>query len=194
MRIGKLMLAITAIALLGTGCAQQKKEATQALSAIETSVSALKEDGSRYAPVAYEGVASTLAMLKDNLAKGDYQSVLAGTPQLGKAVDSLKIAIEGGKQQFEAATAEWRMLSADVPRMVEEIQSRVDTLSSARRLPRNVSQEAFDNAKSGLESMKSLWGEATAAFAAGKPGDASDAAREVKAKGEEVLKSLGMNS
>src|SRR6187200_2873885 len=121
MRIAKVILAIAATTLLFTGCARQKNEATQALNAIESSVSALKEDGTKYAPVAYQGVESTLATLKDSLAKEDYKSVLAGTPQLNKAVETLKTAIDSGKEQYSFALAEWTSMSADVPKMVEAI-------------------------------------------------------------------------
>lgn len=193
MRPAKIFLAIAAAALLVTGCAQQKNEATKALSAIETSVASLKEEGAKYAPTAYQGVESTLATLKDSLAKGDYKSVLAGTPELNKAVDSLKTAIASGKEQFNAAVAEWGALSADVPQMVSAIQSRVDILSSSKKLPKNVSKEALDTAKSGLEWMKSTWDEATAA-AADKPAEAVEKAKAVKAKGTEVLAALGMTA
>jgi hypothetical protein len=194
MRIAKVILAIAASTLLFTGCARQKDEATKALTAIETSVSALKDEGTKYAPVAYQGVESTLATLKDSLAKGDYKSVLAGTPELNKAVDSLKTAIASGKEQFEAASAEWNSLSTDVPKMVEAIQSRVDILSSAKKLPKNVSQEAFNSAKSGLDMMKAQWNEANGAFMEGKAAEAVEKAKAVKAKGAEVLAALGMSS
>jgi hypothetical protein len=85
-------------------------------------------------------------------------------------------------------------LSADVPKMVEAIQSRVDILSSSKKLPKNVSKEAFDGAKSGLDTMKAQWGQATAAFTEGKASEAVDMARAVKAKGQEVLAALGMTS
>ena len=189
-----MILAIAAPTRLFSGCARQKNEATKALTAIETSVSALKEEGTKYAPVAYQGVESTLGMLKDSLAKEDYKSVLAGTPELTKAVESLKTAITSGKEQFESATTEWVALGSDVPQMVEAIQSRVDILSKAKKLPKTVSQEAFDGAKSGLEWMKTTWAEASTAFTDGKPGEAAEKARAVKAKGQEVLASLGMNS
>jgi hypothetical protein len=194
MRIAKVILGVVAATLLFTGCARQKDEATKALSAIETSVSALKEDGTKYAPVAYQGVESTLNTLKDSLAKGDYKSVIAGTPELNKAVDSLKTAIASGKEQFEAASAEWNSLSTDVPNMVSAIQSRVDMLSKSKRLPKNVSQDAFNSAKSGLDSMKSQWNEASAAYMDGKAAEAVEKARAVKAKGTEVLATLGMSS
>ena len=194
MRIATLILAITAATLLATSCARQKNEATKALTAIETSVNALKDEGTKYAPEAYNGINSTLKMLKDSLAKEDYKTVLAGTPELQKSVETLKTAIASGKQQFEAATEEWTVLNTSVPKMVEAIQSRVDTLSSSRKLPKNVSKEAFESAKSGLDSMKSTWSEATAEFAEGKAAQAVEKARTVKAKGEEVLASLGMNT
>lgn len=193
MRLAKAFLALAAVTLLVTGCARQKDDATKALTAIETSVASLKEEGMKYAPVAYQGVESTLAMLKDSLAKEDYKAVLAGTPELNKAVDSLKTAIASGKEQFTAATAEWSSISTDVPKMVEAIQSRVDILSSSKKLPKNVSKDGLESAKSGLEWMKSTWAEATAA-AADKPAEAVEKAKAVKAKGAEVLAALGMST
>ncbi|MDF3020714.1 MAG: hypothetical protein K0Q92_2017 [Steroidobacteraceae bacterium] len=194
MRFSKMILAMAAATLLVAGCGKMKNEATAAVSSIESSVAAMKEDGTRYAPVAYQGVESTLATLKDSLAKEDYKTVLAGTPKLKEAVESLKTAIASGKEQFDAATTEWVAMSADVPQMVAAIQSRVDTLSSSKRLPKNVSKEAFDSAKAGLETMKATWAEASAAFTDGKPTEAAEKARAVKAKGAEVLAALGMNA
>jgi hypothetical protein len=90
------------------------------------------------------------------------------------------------------ATGQWNSLSADVPKMVAAIQSRVDILGKSRKLPKNVSQAAFDSAKSGLEYMKSTWAEATSAFSSGDASSAIDKANAVKQKGNEVLQSLGM--
>lgn len=194
MRFSKMILAMAAATLLVAGCGKMKNEATAAVSSIESSVAAIKEDGTRYAPVAYQGVESTLATLKDSLAREDYKTVLAGTPKLKEAVESLKTAIASGKEQFDAATTEWVAMSADVPQMVAAIQSRVDTLSSSKKLPKNVSKEAFDSAKSGLETMKATWAEASAAFTDGRPTEAAEKARAVKAKGAEVLAALGMNA
>ena len=194
MRLPKMILAMAAASLLVAGCGKMKNEATETVSSIESSVAAMKDDGTRYAPIAYQGVESTLATLKDSLAKEDYKTVMAGAPKLKEAVESLKTAIASGKEQYDAATTEWVALSADVPQMVAAIQSRVDTLSSSKRLPKNVSKEAFDSAKSGLETMKATWAEASAAFTDGKPAEAAEKARAVKAKGAEVLAALGMNA
>jgi hypothetical protein len=97
-------------------------------------------------------------------------------------------------RQKAAATEQWNSLSADVPKMVAAIQSRVDILGQSRKLPKNVSQAAFDSAKSGLEYMKSTWAEATSAFSSGDAASAVDKANAVKLKGNEVLQALGMTS
>ena len=78
--------------------------------------------------------------------------------------------------------------------MVEAIQSRVTTLSSSKKLPKGLDAAAVDTAKSGLASMQSTWADASAAFTGGNAIDAVAKAKAVKAKGEEVLKLLGMSA
>lgn len=187
-----------ATALLLVGCANQKEPAMKLVADAESALAAVKDDAAKYAPADLQSVEASVATLKDQVAKGDYKAVLAGAPAVMSAIDSLKAAAAAKKSEAEAAMAaaatEWSSLSADVPRMVEAIQSRVDILGKAKKLPKNVSQEAFDSAKSGLDSMKSLWAEATDAFTSGDAVNAVDKAKGVKAKGEEVLKLLGMSS
>lgn len=187
-----------ATALLLVGCANQKEPAMKLVADAESALAAVKDDAAKYAPADLQSVEASVATLKDQVAKGDYKAVLAGAPAVMSAIDSLKAAAAAKKSEAEAAMAaaatEWSSLSADVPRMVEAIQSRVDILGKAKKLPKNVSQEAFDSAKSGLDSMKSLWAEATGAFTSGDAVNAVDKAKGVKAKGEEVLKLLGMSS
>ena len=198
MKISRVLLALAAVTLLATGCSMQKKPATEALSSIETSLAEIKDDAAKYAPDGLKGVESTLAQLKDSLAKEDYKSVLAGTPELTKAVASLKEAVVTGKAHAEemlaAAKAEWESLSADVPKMVDAIQSRVDILSKSKKLPKGVDKDSFESAKLNLESMKVTWSDASSDAASGALTQAADKAKAVKAKGEEVLQQLGMKT
>jgi len=187
-----------AVALLAVGCANQKEPAEKALAQIDSSVAALRDDAARYAADELQSVEATLSSLKEKLGKGDYKAVLAEAPQVTAAVNSLKETVATKKAEAEAAmaaaTTEWNALSADVPKMVDAIQSRVDILSKSSKLPKNVSQDAFNAAKSGLESMKATWGEASAAFAAGDATTAVAKANSVKQQGNEVLQQLGMKS
>jgi hypothetical protein len=91
-----------------------------------------------------------------------------------------------------AAQAEWTDLSAKVPQMVEAIQSRVDTLGKSRKLPANVDKATWETVKTDFETMKTEWTDAAAQFASGQGDAAVRKAREVKAKGDQILAKLGM--
>jgi hypothetical protein len=189
---------VVAVVLLAIGCANQKGPAEQAVATIESAVAAIKEEAAKYAPSDLQGVESSIASLKEKIAKKDYKAVLADAPAVSASVDALKQVVATKKAEAEAAiaaaTTEWNALSADVPKMVEAIQSRVDILGKSSKLPKSVSKEAFDAAKSGLESMKATWAEATSAFASGDAVGAVAKANSVKQTGTEVLQKLGMTS
>jgi hypothetical protein len=75
--------------------------------------------------------------------------------------------------------------------MVESIETRVDELSK-KKIRFKVNKEELETAKSDLAWMKSEWAEATTAAKSGKQVAAAEKARAVKAKGQEVQKTLGM--
>jgi hypothetical protein len=97
MQISRFVLALLAASVLATGCAKQKAPATKAVEAIESSLAEVKADAERYAPEGLKGVESQLARLKTSLEAEEYDNVLAGTPQLEKAVASLKDAVVLGQ-------------------------------------------------------------------------------------------------
>jgi hypothetical protein len=143
-----------------------------------------------------KGVESQVARLKTSLDNKEYEDVLAGTPQLEKAVATLKQAVASGKAHARSALAsaktEWQGLSSEVPQMVETIEARVDELSKKKRLPWGVSKAEFEGAKSGLDSMKSLWAEAKAEYNKGDAADAVGKAKTVKGMAQEVRANLGI--
>jgi len=195
MYMSKIVLATLAATLLATGCAKQRAPATKAVESIEASLADVRADAAKYAPEGLKGVESQLARLKTSLENKDYDNVLAGTPQLEKAVASLNDAVASGKEHARAALAaaknEWTALNTEVPKMVENIQTRVDELSK-KKIRFKVSKEELESAKSSLDWMKTEWAEATEASSSGKITAAAEKAKAVKAKGEEVQKTLGM--
>lgn len=196
MHMSKIVLALAAATLLATGCAKQRAPATKAVEAIETSLAEVKADAAKYAPDGLKGVESQLARLKTSLENKEYDNVLAGTPQLEKAVNSLKDAVRSGKDHARSALAaaktEWEGLNAEVPRLVDSIQVRVDELSKKSRLPWGVSKDEFEGAKSGLESIKSLWAEAKSEANSGDAVEAVGKAKTVKGMAQEVRDRLGI--
>ena len=197
MQISRFVLALLAASVLATGCAKQRAPATKAVEAIEHSLADVRDDAAKYAPDGLKGVESQLARLKTSLDAKEYDNVLAGTPQLEKAVASLKDAVESGKQHARAALAsaktEWSTLNTEVPQMVQAIQNRVDELSK-KKIRFKVSKDELATAKTDLEWMKSEWAEATAASNAGRITAAAEKAKAIKVKGLEVEKTLGIES
>ena len=195
MQISKFVLALLAASVLATGCAKQKAPATKAVEAIESSLAEVKADAEKYAPEGLKGVESQLARLKTSLEAEEYDNVLAGTPQLEKAVASLKDAVASGQEHARAALAsaktEWATLNTEVPVMIHNIQTRFDE-QSKKKIRFKVSKEELESAKTSLEWMKSEWAEATAASDSGRITAAAEKAKAVKAKGHEVEKTLGM--
>jgi len=187
------LTGLCAAVLIIAGCANLKEPATQAVASAESSLAALKDDAAKYAPDALASVEGEVAALKASLDKKDYKAVMASAPKVTTSITSLKDTVAAKKAEMEAALAsQWTSLSADLPKMVEAIQSRVDTLSKSRKLPKNVDKAAFDAAKSGLESMKAAWAQAMSASSSGNIADAVAKGQAVKDKGTEIMNQLGM--
>lgn len=97
-----------------------------------------------------------------------------------------------------AATPEmqqqWSALEADVPQMIQAIESRVNVLAESKKLPANVDRQAFDGAKTSLAEMKSNWSQALSDRDAGNLSGAITAARNVQDQGQQVLAQLGMSA
>jgi len=70
---------------------------------------------------------------------------------------------------------------------------RVDSLASSPKLPKEVDKHEFEAAKASLETMKTDWAAATAAFSEGNATEAADKARSVQGKVDEVKDQLAMN-
>jgi hypothetical protein len=196
MKKQSVWLLATVAAVLVVGCANQKAPAQQAVAGAETALAAVRDDAQKYVPDQLQAVDSQLAALKDSLTKGDYKAVLTGAPTLNSAISSLKDAAEAKKADAEAALAKakdaWGPLSAEVPKMVDAIQSRITALSKSHHLPKGVTKDGLASAKSGVDSLKSMWSDASNVSASGDFTTAVNKAEAVKGKAAEIMKSLGM--
>jgi len=193
MKLTNVLMALTASAMLMTGCMSQKDPAENAVTQAEAAMTDLRVDAAKFAPEELKTTETTLAKMKDDLAKQDYKHVVAGVPQFNKEIATLKEVLVGRQTQIIAATREWETLNAEVPKAVEEIQVRVDSLASSPKLPKEVDKHEFETAKASLETMKNDWAAATAAFSQGNATEAADKARSVQGKVEETKQQLAMN-
>ena len=194
MKFTNVLLAVAAATMLMTGCAKQRGPANEALDKIEASLKDVREDAQKYAPDGLKGVESQFESLKKSFEAKEYDNVLAGTPSLQKAVDSLKAAVSTGKKHARAALAvaksEWEGLNNDVPKMVESIQARVDELSKRKILPLGISKDEFAGAKSAFESMKTTWNDASEEAQKGDAVEAASKGKTAKGMGEALYDQL----
>ncbi len=192
MNVKSVMVGVMAVALLAVAGCSQKGPATAAIAAAESALAPMKDNAAKYLPDELKSVESALAALKDSAAKGDYKTVVANAPAVNTSIDTLNTHVAGKIVEAQNATAQWSRYATDVPNMVQALQSRVDTLSAGKGLPKGMDKAAFAAVKTGLESLKTDWAAAAAAFQGGNAIDAVEQGRAAKAKGEELLKQLGM--
>ena len=126
-----LLATLAACALIG--CISQKAPAEQAVASAETSLGAIRDTAQKYAPDQLQAVEAQLTAMKENLSKGDYPAVLAAAQNVNASIKALEDAADNKKAEADAALAkakdQWGPMSTDVPKMVDAIQTRVDTLS-----------------------------------------------------------------
>jgi hypothetical protein len=191
-----LLAAMMAVLLVG--CASQKEPAEQAIASAESAVNATREMAQKYVPDQLAGMDASIASAKDAFAKGDYKAVLNTAPALTAAINGMRDAATAKAAEAEAAMSKakdaWGPMSTDVPKMVEAIQSRVDMLSKSHHLPPHVSKDALASAKSGLDSVKSMWNDASSAATSGDYTTAVTKGQATKDKATEIMHSLGMTS
>jgi len=193
----RLLLAACAATLLFSGCAKHQMEAKKDIDKIEDSLKDIRADAERYAPDGLKSVESQLKRFKADADAKNYDDVVAGSPQLQKAVDSLKAAIAVGKKHATEAAAvaktEWESLNATVPDMVQKIDARVAELDK-RKMFRGIKKEDFENAKSTFSTMKTTWAEAEQDAKAGKTVRAADKGKSAKELGDQLCKTLDIKN
>ncbi len=176
-------------ASLAVACASQKAPAEAAVAAAEQAFAAAKAEAVKYVPDQVNAVQTSLDAAKASLAKGDYQAALTAAQALPAQIGELQTAAAAKKTEL---TQTWATLSTGLPQVVQAIQSRVDILSKAKKLPAGLDQAKLDSAKSGLAAITEAWAAATAAAGVGDMAEAVSKANAVKGKAVEALNALGM--
>jgi hypothetical protein len=189
-------LAASAAAMLMLACSSQKEPAEQAIAQVDTSLGAIHDTAEKYAPDTLKAVESQISALKQNLAKGDYSGVLTAAPAVNTAIKALREDAQTKASEADAALAkvkqQWRTLTYEVPKLVADLHTQVDTLSSGRGLPRGVTKASFASAKDGVASLDAMWSDANNTVSSGDYAGAVTKAQAVKDKATELMHTLGM--
>jgi hypothetical protein len=190
MKVYQALLPLAA-AMMIAGCGS-RSTAQNVVGQAENSLNEVRGDASVAAPNELKAADATLAHMKQNFDQREYKVVIADVPQFNTQMNAVKTAIETKQNGDLAATQEWSALNTEVPKAVEEIQAKVDSLKP-NALPKDVTKDELETAKKDLETMKVTWTEATTAANNGDLVAATEKGRTVQAKAQELKSSLGMN-
>jgi hypothetical protein len=190
MKVYQALLPLAATMMIA-GCGN-RGTAMNVVGQADGAVSKVKEEAAVSAPAELKAAETTLAHMKQNFDSRNYKVVVADVPKFNEQMKAVEDAVAAKTTVAAAATQEWTTLNAEVPKSVEAIQARVDSLKP-NALPKEVTKEELATAKTELETMKTTWAEAQAAATANNPVEATEKARSVQAKAEELKNSLGMN-
>lgn len=198
MKKSSLWVLAALAAVLVAACQNQRAPAEQAVASAETTLTSVRDAAMHYAPEKLQAVDAQLNGVKESLAKSDYKAVLAAMPALNTAINDLRDTATAKQQEADAANEKakeaWGPMSADVPKMVDAIQSRVDILSKSHHLPKGVTKDTLASAKSGVDSMKAAWSAASSAATAGDYSTAVSKGQAIRDQASQVMQSLGMTS
>ena len=181
--------ALAAALILFAACKDLKTPAQQALDSVTAAMNAVTESATIYAPQDLAGAENALTSLQQSFGLKEYQKVIDQCPQVLGQVDALKRTIEARKSELETA---WSALTSGLPGVVGAIQSRVDILAQAKKLPAGMTPDMLASAQQGLADMTATWGAATAAANSGNLVDAVAQGDRVKMIAGQVMSSLGM--
>jgi hypothetical protein len=188
--VGFAIVLFVSVSLL-TACAGGKSAADLAIKTAEQAVNATKAEAVKIVPDQVKSLDDALAASKDKFVKGEYKAALEeATALAGKAKDVLAAA----KAKKEELTKKWTDLSQELPKMVEEIQGKVDSLSKVKKLPANIKKEALEEAKLGLASVRDEWGKVQQSFTSGNLTEAVNAATSLKDKAVKIMEALGLSA
>jgi hypothetical protein len=189
MKVYQALLPLAAAMML-VGCGRSTAE--RVIMQADGAVTTLKDEAATSAPAELKTAEATLAHMKQSFDAHDYKVVVADVPQFNTQMNTLKEAIATKNGAVAAATMEWSTLNTEVPKSVEAVQARVDSLKP-NALPKEVTKETLATAKTELETAKATWAEATAAASAGHTVEATEKGRIVQAKVEELKNQLKMS-
>ena len=178
------------LALFVTACGDGGKAAADAaINAAQTAFDAVTAEAAQYVPDQQKTVADAIAAAKDAFAKGNYQQALTDAQALTAKITGLKDAVTAKKTEL---TNNWTALSTGLPQVVTAISDRMSILGKAKKLPAGLTQEAYDGAKAGFDTINQTWAAAQSAFSSGNLMDAVAKANSVKAEAAKVMTALGM--
>ncbi len=172
-------------------CSSDKVPAENAIKAAEEAVSATKAEAVKIVPDEVKALEDAVAAIKEKFVKKEYKEALDEAINLKNKANAV---LEKAKNKKEDLTKKWTETTQALPKMMEDIQAKVDSLSKVKKLPKTLKKETFEEAKAALASAKDELTKAEASFKDGSLNEAVGMAATLKDKVVKIMESLGMSA
>lgn len=181
-------LALVMVCLFfAASCSRDKEPAELAIKGVEEALNAGKAEIAKYVPDQLKSLEAALKGAKEKFEKKEYTEALNAVKDLPGKVKEAVAAAAAKKAEL---TKGWEAISAELPKMVEDLKAKVEALGKAKKLPAGVDKAKLEGAKAGLEELTKGWADVEGVFKGGNLSDALAKANELKGKAGALLASL----
>lgn len=184
----KKLIAVALAAAVTMACANQQAPADMALKSLESAVAAAQPEIEKFAGEQMAGITDAVAATRKKFEAGDYAAVISDVPAVTAKVTDAASAAAAKKASL---VTEWGSF-AGVPALVGQITAKMTELAAMKRLPAGMDKAKLDGAKVSLDSVTTLWTDASAAFAQGDLIAAVAKAKDVKPMIDALMTTLGL--
>jgi len=171
-------------------CSSDKGPAEIAIKAAEEAINATKAEAVKIVPDEVKALEDALAAVKEKFVKKEYKAALDEATNLTNKATAV---LAKAKNKKEELTKRWTEATQELPKMMEDIQTKVDSLSKLKKLPKAITKEKFEEAKAAIASAKEDLTKAQASFTTGSLNEAVGMATALKDKVVKIMESLGMS-
>jgi hypothetical protein len=182
-------VVVALLVLFVAACARDKEPAEMTLKAAEEALNAVRAEATQYVPDQVKGVEDALKAAKEKFEKKEYTETLNAAKDLAAKAKELGTAAAAKKAEL---TKSWGEMSANLSKMVEAIQSKIDALAKMKKLPKDMDKAKVEGAKAGFAEITKTWAEAENAFKGGTLSEALSKAKAVQDKATEIMTTLGI--
>ena len=186
---GSWKRAAVLLTAAGVLACSPEKPAQNAIAAAEEALAAAPAEAQTYAADAYVTVTTKIAEAKQAVEQQDYKLAVTSAKDATTAIAGFAAAIESKKAELGQM---WIELSGEMPAAVTALDARIEALSKMRRLPAGMTKANLDGAKASVAEIKTMWGEAVAAFDGGNLLEAAKTGSACKQKVADVRSALVM--
>ena len=184
-----IAVLLVAGSMLGSIGCSGKTAATAAVATAQTAFDAVKDNAAKVLPEETQKLSDAITAAKTDIDQGKIKEAMDAAKTLP---DQVKQLADDAAKKKDELTASWTAMSAELPNAVAAVQTKVDELSKAKKLPAGLDAATFSGIKDSLANAKQMWTDAQAAFTGGNLADAMAKVGTIKQALVDAMTKLGI--